>query len=233
MKPVCLVTGAGGRLGQKLCADLARDHDVVAVYHDAAPLVSSQTSWRVPPHDSPAHADPSVLCVRADLQRREDIGRIVEVATARHGCVDSVVHAAADIRFHGRLVELWESADYARAQLALNAVAPIELTSAVFQTCWKDDVEQNGHRNRSVVTVSSISGIQVSKDVGQGYYAASKAALNVLTMYLSLELAPYGVRANALCPSKFDDARATGSVVGAVRELLDGTQTGQLITGVP
>ncbi|MFI0898478.1 SDR family NAD(P)-dependent oxidoreductase [Streptomyces sp. NPDC020983] len=233
MKPVCLITGAGGRLGQLLCADLAQDHEVVATYHTAVPRVASQLQWPIGDDPSGEERSPAIHCVQADLLSREDIRRVVEVAHARHGRIDSIVNAAADVRFHGRLVELWESGDEIVSQLAINAVAPAQLASAVFQSCWKDQTEENSRWNRSIVNVSSISGLSVSKDVGQAYYAASKAALNTLTMYLSLELAPYSVRANAICPARFANKAETQRVVDGVRQLIRGRDTGLLVSRVP
>ncbi|MGX4695379.1 SDR family NAD(P)-dependent oxidoreductase [Streptomyces sp. JNUCC 63] len=233
MKPVCLITGAGGRLGQLLCADLARDHDVIATYNNNAPRVASQLQWPVGAGQSGGPHCPTIYCVQADLLHREDIRRVLEVAQARHGRIDSIINAAADVRFLGRLVESWQSGDEAVTQLAINSVAPVQLVSAVFQSCWKDWAEENARWNRSVVNVSSVSGLYVTKDVGQAYYAASKAALNTLTMYLSLELAPYSVRANAVCPSRFDNGPAAQRVVDAVRRLIIGKDTGSLLSKVP
>ncbi|MGW4160117.1 SDR family NAD(P)-dependent oxidoreductase [Streptomyces sp. NPDC004788] len=233
MKPVCLITGAGGRLGRLLCADLAQDHEVVAAYHTTVPKVASQLQWPVGTTQSTSRNLPAIHCVQADLLSREDIRRVVEVAQARHGRVDSIINAAADVQFLGRLVELWESGDEAVAQLLVNAVAPIQLASAVFQACWKDQTEENSRWNRSVVNVSSVSSLYVAKDVGQAYYAASKAALNTLTMYLSLELAPYSVRANAICPARFESESAAQRVVGGVRKLISGNDTGLLMSGIP
>ncbi|AOP47924.1 SDR family NAD(P)-dependent oxidoreductase [Streptomyces lydicus] len=233
MKPVCLVTGAGGRLGQALCADLARDHDVIAAYRRTVPKVASQLQWPVRTDGAEEARHSLIHCVQADLACREDIRRLVEVAAARNGRIDSIVNAAADVRFHGPLVELWESGDEVVTQLAVNAVAPVQLVSAVFQACWKDQSEENAQWNRNLVNISSVSGLYVTKDVGQAYYAASKAALNTLTMYLSLELAPYSVRANAVCPSQFTNESATQHVVNAVRRLITGNETGALVSNVP
>ncbi len=230
MKPVCLVTGASGRLGRLLCRDLASDHEVIASYHNTVPDVSSQL--RRPVSDG-AESCPPVYCVQADLHCRDDIRRLVEVAHARYGRIDSVVNAAADIRFHGALVELWQSGDDVLSQLAINSFAPFQLVSAIFQSHWKDESEENAKWNRNVVNVSSVSSLYVTKSIGQAYYAASKAALNILTMYLSQELAPYSVRANTVCPSRFADEPSTQRVVDAIRELMTGQDSGLLVSKVP
>lgn len=226
MRPVCLVTGAGGRLGAALCVSLAEQYEVVAVYRTTVPAIPSQLGWPIRRAAEPQAEVGRAYCVQADLANREDVRRVVEVALARHGRIDAVVNSAADTGFHGKLVEMWENDDYAERQLSINSVAPLQLVSAVFQSAWKDQPTENARWNRSVVNVSSVSGLYVNTDQGQAFYSASKAALNMLTMYLSLELAPYSVRANAICPAQFIDPSATARVVDAIRARLCGSATG-------
>lgn len=226
MIPVCLVTGASGRLGRALCSALSGRYHVVAAYHSTVPAIPSQLKRPITSGD---HAK-QVFCVQADLTKKEDIRRLVEVALARHGRIDAVVNSAADIRFHGKLIELWHADPYPNSQLYLNCVAPLLLVSAVHQECWKDCTPDNIRWNRSVVNVSSMSGLYAYPECGQAFYSASKAALNMLTLYLSLELAPYSVRANAICPAQFRDALSTQSVVAAIEDLLAGSDTGAIVS---
>jgi NAD(P)-dependent dehydrogenase (short-subunit alcohol dehydrogenase family) len=229
MKPVCLITGAGGRLGQALCDALKDRYDLIATYRHTVPLVSSRLRRRVN-FEKPSQPEPSpVLCVQADLSQRNDIARLVEVSLARYGRVDAIVNAAADTHFHGPLIELWQSDNAASSQLLVNSVAPVQLVSAIHYHCWKDEPEENAHRNRNVINISSRSALEVQKNAGQGFYSASKAALNMLTLYLSLELAPYSVRANAVCPGAFKDQSSTALVVQKIQSLLEGDCTGTVV----
>jgi NAD(P)-dependent dehydrogenase (short-subunit alcohol dehydrogenase family) len=214
MKPVCLVTGAGGRLGQDLCHALADQYELVVTYRATVP-------------DVPA------LHIRADLTRREDIQNVVELAMARHGRIDALVNSAADIGFHGSLRGLWQAGDEPQSQMLLNAIVPMQIASALYHYCWRDHPADNARWNRSVINVSSISGLYVFEERGQAFYGVSKAALNMLTLYLSLELAPHGVRVNAVCPSRFSGKAATRRVTDAIRELLSGSATGTIVTGIP
>jgi NAD(P)-dependent dehydrogenase (short-subunit alcohol dehydrogenase family) len=150
---------------------------------------------------------------------------------ARFGRVDAIVNSAADTRFYGRVSEIWHGDDYAQNQMLINCIAPFQLISAIHQSSWKDDTHENAKWNRNVINVSSVSALQVSENQGQAFYGASKAALNMLTMYLSLELAPYSVRVNAICPGRFVEATATDVVVKSIRKLLVGTSTGLVVSG--
>ncbi len=217
MKPVCLITGAGGRLGLDLCHALQDDYHVVASYRSRPPAIRS----------------PSVHLIQADLTRRDDLQRLVTETLARHGRIDALINSAADIKFHGSLRDLWQAGDYPQSQLLLNAVVPMQLASAIHQQCWQDQPAENARWNRSIVNVSSISGLYVFQERGQAFYGVSKAALNMLTLYLALELAPFGVRANAICPSRFTGKAATRRVTEAIGRLLSGKETGVIDTRVP
>jgi NAD(P)-dependent dehydrogenase (short-subunit alcohol dehydrogenase family) len=100
--------------------------------------------------------------------------------------------------------------------------------SLIFQSCWKHERERKTQRNRCVVNVSSGSGLYVDPGSGQAAYGASKAAFNFLTLHLVSELAPYGVRANAICPAAFPEAVATGKVVEQMIGLAAGQETGEM-----
>ena len=54
----------------------------------------------------------------------------------------------------------------------------------------------------SIVVTSSVAGLRADPMVGYAY-AASKAALNNVVRQAAVELAPYGVRVNAIAPGPF------------------------------
>ena len=101
-------------------------------------------------------------------------------------------------------------------QLTLNTVVPIQLAAAVARRCW---VQDDRAARRHIINISSTSGLHVYPDLGQGVYSASKAALNYLTCHLAHELAPFGVRANALCPGSFPYQVSTERVADAIVEM--------------
>lgn len=158
MKPVCLITGAGGRLGQDLCHALQDDYQVVASYRSRRPDIAS----------------PSVQLIQADLTQRDDLQRLVSDTLARHGRIDALVNSAADIKFHGSLRDLWQAGDYPQSQLLLNAIVPMQLASAIHQQCWRQQPDENARWNRSIVNVSSISGLYVFQERGRPSMAYRK-----------------------------------------------------------
>jgi NAD(P)-dependent dehydrogenase (short-subunit alcohol dehydrogenase family) len=62
-----------------------------------------------------------------------------------------------------------------------------------------------------IVVTSSVAGLRAEPVVCYGY-VASKAALLNLVRQASLELAPYGVHVNAICPGPFKGTRIGGGV---------------------
>jgi NAD(P)-dependent dehydrogenase (short-subunit alcohol dehydrogenase family) len=155
--------------------------------------------------------------------------RLVDVALAKFGGIDVVVNAAGDVKQSGLLLELWHDDDYAASQLRTNCLAPIELVSAVHQACWKDESRQNAERNRCVINVGCMSGVTVYGESGKGTFAAAAAALNMLTLHLSLELAPYSVRANAVCAARTLNQPAIAAPVAAVKKLMSNGDTGTIV----
>lgn len=154
---------------------------------------------------------------------------LIEVCLARHGRVDVVVNLAADTKYHGPLTDLCYDRDTASNQLAINSIAPFALVSAIFHETWKHERDNNSHYNRNVINLSSFSGMYVQEIRGQALYGASKAALNLLTLHLAVELAPYAIPANALCPSRFPDTIAIEKVLTAIAKIANGTETGEIV----
>ena len=235
MKPVCIITGAGGLLGRALCAELIKDFNIVAAYRKTIPAVASQMLDRLNPGSTPTVNTVSqnqVYSIQADLTKRDDIQRLTEVTMAKYGQIDVLINSAADTKFHGKLKEMWQAdEEFSLNQLRTNCIAPMQLVSAIYDACWKNNPGENLKGNRCVINVSSMSAINTVADVGQGFYGASKAALNVLSSFLSLELAPYSVRVNAICPGRFKDQLSTAHVVNHIKKLITSNDNNRILTG--
>lgn len=231
MTPTCLITGSAGKLGVALCRVFSETHEVAAVYHKRVPPFPSQLQTPIDFGESHKKRAPSHLpfCIQGDLTSSVDLRRIVEVIIARFCRIDVLINSAADARFHGKLLELSFGSTEVEGQLLTNCIAPMKLASAVFQECWKHNRQSNLEFNRCVINISSISGLHVYPSVGQAFYSASKAALNFLTQHLSNELADYGVRANAVCPSRFPETVSTEAVVSCIKELATSQVTGEVV----
>jgi NAD(P)-dependent dehydrogenase (short-subunit alcohol dehydrogenase family) len=130
-----------------------------------------------------------VLVVRADVASDVDCRALAEATLARWGRIDGLVNNAGVTRFVGLQNLAGLSADDFQAIYAVNVVGAFQMARAC---------EPALRRARgAIVNVSSIA----SQDgLGSSIaYAASKGALNALTLALARALGPE-VRVNAVLP---------------------------------
>jgi NAD(P)-dependent dehydrogenase (short-subunit alcohol dehydrogenase family) len=126
--------------------------------------------------------------VAADLTDADQLAQLAAAA----GQLDGVVHAAG---IHGTSpVRMFRQA-HLESVMAANFIAPAMLTQKLLY-------QKQLRNGASLVFVSSIS--VHTGTVGVGPYGASKAALEGFMRALALEIAPRGMRANALAPGLVD-----------------------------
>jgi NAD(P)-dependent dehydrogenase (short-subunit alcohol dehydrogenase family) len=177
-EPVLLVTGAAGGIGGAVARRFAKGGwRVVASDRDAEALQPLQAELGARLLATPA----------ADLRRVYACRGLVATARAAAGRLDCLVNAAG-LWTEGPAEDTSED-DFDRV-LDVNLKALFFLSAAAIPHL----VESGG----SIVNLSSDAGIQ--GNTGAAVYCASKGAVSNLTRALALELAPRGVRVNAVCP---------------------------------
>ena len=132
------------------------------------------------------------IAVRADLSNTADIQNLVDSTVERFGRIDILVNCAGVffIRLLHELTEVeWDTT------LDVNVKGPFFLTQRVAPLM----VEQG---SGNVIFVGSIFGPRGVP--GAASYGASKSALHGLTECLAIELAPSGIRVNAVAPGNID-----------------------------
>ncbi len=135
-------------------------------------------------------AGAEALLVRGDVAEDADCRRMASGALDAWGRIDALVNNAGTTRFaaHGDLDAL-QAEDFQRVY-AVNVIGPYQMIRACAPA-----MKRLG--KGAVVNVSSIAGV-----TGMGSsvaYAASKAALNSVTVTLARALGPE-IRVNAVCP---------------------------------
>lgn len=226
---ICLLTGAGGRLGSNFCKRYADQYQIVATCRRRLPPTPTQHQWHLDPLGQRSYeSESAVFTVTADLADPRAVDRIVELALARHGRVDLLVNAAAFVT-RERLTSLAERTGFLDSAFKLNATVPIRLAAVLARECWISEPEANRAANRNVVNVSSGAGLGIVDAPGLAAYSASKVALNFLTCYLAAELQGIGVRVNALAPTTFPDLVSTERVTDEIIALDASNQTGQIV----
>jgi NAD(P)-dependent dehydrogenase (short-subunit alcohol dehydrogenase family) len=230
---VLLLTGAGGRLGNEFCRRYAARYDIVAVHRSRRPAVPSQTEQFVNPLEPDAPVpdnDWSVFTIQADLEQDGEVERVLDLALARFGTLDVLVNNAAFSEWypHG-LVDGDGALRALDRHFAMNVGVPLRFAVRAAQRCWRDRVDENRARNRNVVNVSSLGGSKLFTGSGQGVYAASKAALNMLTRHLGAEFETFGIRVNALAPNSFPSIVSTRRVADSIVALDEEKVTGRIL----
>jgi len=180
---VAIVTGSASGIGAATALELARRGWRVAINCsksvDAADKVAAQCS--------------DAIVVQADVGQDGDCRRLAQAALDQWGRIDALVNNAGATKFvpHPKLDELTDE-DFLRIY-RVNVVAAFQMTRA----CASALKEARG----AVVNVSSLAAF-----LGTGSsiaYAASKGALNTLTLSLARVLGPE-VRVNAVQPGVVD-----------------------------
>jgi NAD(P)-dependent dehydrogenase (short-subunit alcohol dehydrogenase family) len=128
----------------------------------------------------------AALPVAADLTADGAPQQIVDATLERFGSLDVIVHSAGIFEPRPFAESSLESFD---RQMALNVRAPFALTQAALPHLLGSGV---------VIFISSIAGHAAFPN--SAAYCATKGAIELMTRALAVELAPAGIRVNALAP---------------------------------
>lgn len=211
-----LVTGSGRGIGRAIALLLARR---------GADVVVNFFRNRHPAEATAAEIEAlgrRALLVKADVGNLDDLGRLFDEVEAAFGGLDILVHNAASGYNRPALAQKprgweWTMNINARALLfAAQRAAPL--------------MEKRG--GGSIVSISSPGSIRVLPDYA--VVGASKAALEALTRYLAVELAPRNIVVNAVSPGvvetealqHFEALKQTGVIEAAIAA----TPAGRLVT---
>ena len=188
-RPVCVVTGSSSGIGAATALLFAeRGYDVVvhcARRAEAAEQVAKACRA----------AGAQALVIRADVAEDEQCRALAEEVRRRWGRVDALVNSAGMTTKFADLKDLdaLSRSDF-EATYRVNVVGAFQMSRAIAPL-------MRDRPHASIVNISSIGG-----RMGTGSsmaYAASKGALNTLTLSLARALAPY-VRVNAILPGMVD-----------------------------
>ncbi|UFS99512.1 2,3-dihydro-2,3-dihydroxybenzoate dehydrogenase [Nocardia huaxiensis] len=182
---VAVVTGAAGGIGGAVVRSLgARGVRVAAVdLHSAEP-------------DS-APGAPEVLPFACDVADADAVENMVEATENRLGPIDFLVNAAGVLRL-GTARQLTDT-DWSTT-FAVNATGVFNTSRAV--------VNRMAPRGSGAL-VTIVSNAAATPRVQMSAYAASKAAAEMFTKCLGLEVAEYGIRCNLVAPGSTDTPMLT------------------------
>ncbi|MGD0795106.1 MAG: SDR family NAD(P)-dependent oxidoreductase [Dehalococcoidales bacterium] len=161
----------------------------------------------------------TAVIITADVSKKTDVEEMVTRSAARFGKIDILVNCAG-IWIPGQtLLECPE--DNWDKVIDINLKGTYLCCQAVGRVMVKQ-------RSGNIINISSKVGLEPG--TGAGAYSISKAGIIMLTRQLALELAPHGIRVNALAPGivKTDFNKELWQAPDAVRQLSRGVPLGRL-----
>jgi 3-oxoacyl-[acyl-carrier protein] reductase len=181
-----LVTGGSRGIGRAVAVRLARAGYDVGFCSRSADEAALETVRLVGETGAAVH---HVVCDVTDL---DAVRRFVDETEEKLGPPHAVVNCAGVLR--DRPMALMAPQDW-------REVVSISL-DGTYHVCRSVLRGMLSRRSGAVVNVSSVIGVY--GNAGQSNYAAAKAGMNGLTRALAKEVAPYGVRVNAVAPGFID-----------------------------
>lgn len=176
---VAIVTGAGGGFGEGIAEYYVAEGARVAVVDiraDAARAVA-------------ARLGAAALAIAADVGSAEDVARVVSETKGAFGTPTILVNNAGTTHRNQPL---------------------LDVTEAEFDRVYRVNVKSIFHFVRAVVPLMREAGGGVILNIGSTagirprpgltWYNSSKGAVNLMSKSLAVELAPWKIRVNAICP---------------------------------
>src|SRR6266852_3306636 len=178
---IAVITGVGAGIGEAIALRFAAE-GARLVLNDIRAPGGEATLKKV--RDSGAQG---VLAV-ADISHEDGARKISDTAAETFGGIDILVNNAAD--FTQKSVEQAEISDWQKV-LGVNVIG----TALVSKYAIPHLKARGGG---AIVNIASMSGVIAQPDFAT--YNASKGAVLTMTKCMALDLAPYKIRVNSICP---------------------------------
>ena len=175
-----IITGVGAGIGEAIAVRFAEE-GARLVLNDISELAARTTLSKVT-----ALGAQAALAV-ADISQEPGARSIAARAVDEFGTLDILINNAAD--FTQKSVEKAEIADWQKV-LGVNVIG----TALVA----KHAIPHMKTRGGSIVNIASMSGVIAQPDFAT--YNSSKGAVLTMTKCLALDLAPWNIRVNSICP---------------------------------
>ncbi|HAL62413.1 MAG TPA: hypothetical protein DCP08_08420 [Chloroflexi bacterium] len=178
---VAIVTGSSRGMGKATALALAREGAKVVIV-DIDPSKGEDVVRGIEKPGGEA------IFLRADVSKRADVERMVQATLDRFGKIDILVNNAGihdGASFTEEKEEMWQRL------FRVNVMGTVLPSQGVVPEMMK-------RKKGKIVHISSKAAV-----VGEPYhaaYSASKGAVLALTRAMAIELAPYNITVNALCP---------------------------------
>ena len=180
---VALVTGGAMGIGKSIAQALAAAGARTAIHYYSSEQAANELATAL------AGSGAQVRLVRGDLTQPADAARVVAEVRTWAGSLDILVNNAGGINKRVPLEEV--TPELLREMLDLNVLSAMLVTQAALPL-----LKASAHA--SIVNITSVAAFNGAP--GACHYGAAKAALAAMTKAWAKELAPSGIRVNAVAP---------------------------------
>jgi NAD(P)-dependent dehydrogenase (short-subunit alcohol dehydrogenase family) len=188
---VAIVTGSGRGIGAAIVKGLAEDGYAVAVNYIHNEAAASQVVSEI------KSAGGIAFAIQADISKDADVVRLFAAVDRNFGTLTALINNGGVTGKFGRVEEL--------SAATLESVFSVNVIGAFL--CCREAVRRmstrNGGSGGNIVNISSRDA-QIGGAGEWIHYAATKGALDTLTIGLAREVAAEGIRVNAVAPGLID-----------------------------
>lgn len=203
---VAIVTGASRGIGRACALRLAADGMTVVVNYSHSEAAAAEVVEKI------RAAGGDALAVRADVSDPAEVKEMFKTVWKTYGQIDVLVNNAGIVRDEYLLMLTEENLD-----------ACLDLNIKGYLYCAQQAVLKMFRKKSGVIiNMSSVSSKMAL--AGQTVYSATKGAVNSMTQTMAKELAPYGIRVNAVAP---------GFIATEMIDALPEDKRAQYLTEVP
>jgi len=182
-----IVTGSGSGIGRRIALRLAQEGADIAV----SDLVAEKLQETVQLVES---CGQKALALPADVGNLQEMEQAANKAIEAFGKIDILVNNAGtgdtNMSFEDLEAEIWDRV------YSTNVKGPFFLTKIIAK-----DMISKGVKGK-IINIASTEG--KTNRAGSLAYASSKSALIGLTQGLAIQLSPYEITVNAVCPGLID-----------------------------
>ena len=179
---VAIVTGASRGIGKACALRLAKDGFTTVINYshseDEAKIVLGEIESN----------GGSGMTIRADVSDLDQVKAMMREVGKTYGQIDVLVNNAGIVRDEYLLMLNPDTLDRC---FDLNV-------KGYFYCAQQAVLKMFRKKSGAIINMSSVSGILAL--AGQSVYSATKGAVNSMTQTMAKELAPYGIRVNAVAP---------------------------------
>lgn len=193
---VAIVTGASKGIGAAIARQLAADGAKVVINYGSSKRGADNVAADI------EAAGGSALAVGADVTQKTEVESLIRAAIENYGRLDIVVNNAGIYQF-ARIEDTTET--LYRKQFDINVLGPMLVSAAAAP-----------HLGAGASIINISSNVTRIHPAESAIYTGTKGAIDAITVVLSRELGPRGIRVNAINPGLIEtEGTHTAGVIGS------------------